>query len=329
MAALTGDSHALSLRLPTLMTGRVLVLGAAGRLGSKATEAFRAAGWSVTGLVRPGSAARAPSRTRIVEVHALDYDAVAEAARGTDVVLHALNPAYPDWSRLALPLAYSAINAAETAGATLLFPGNLYNYGSPIPAMIDQTTPMRPSSHKGQVRLAVEERMAEATDRGMRAIILRAGDFFGGGHGSWFDLVLAKEIGRARLTYPGPLDLVHEWAYLPDFAAALVRLAALRKTLQPFEVFAFPGHAVTGREFTTAIARAAGSKLQVKRMTWWLIHTLRLFVPLCRELSEIAYLWNEPHRIDGGKLAAAIGDVPRTPLDVAVARALHDLGATA
>jgi nucleoside-diphosphate-sugar epimerase len=311
------------------MTARVLVLGAAGRLGSKAAEAFRAAGWSVTGLVRPGGAARAPSRVRIVEVHALDYDAVAEAARGADVVLHALNPAYPDWSRLALPLAYSAINAAETAGATLLFPGNLYNYGSPTPATIDETTPMRPSSRKGHLRVAMEERMAEATDRGMRAIILRAGDFFGGGHGSWFDLVLTKEIGRARLTYPGPLDVVHEWAYLPDFAAALVRLAELRAILRPFEVFAFPGHAVTGRDFTTTIARAAGGRLQVKHMTWWLIHALRPFVPLCRELSEIAYLWNEPHRIDGGKLAAAIGEVPRTPLDAAVARALQDLGATA
>jgi hypothetical protein len=54
---------------------------------------------------------------------------------------------------------------------------------------------------------------------------------------------------------------------------------------------------------------------------------LRPIVPLSRELSEIAYLWNEPHRIDGGKLEAAIGDIPRTPLDVAVARALEDLGA--
>jgi nucleoside-diphosphate-sugar epimerase len=311
------------------MTGRALVLGAAGRLGSRAAEAFRAARWSVTGLVRPSGAARAPPRIRAVEAHALDYDAVAEAARGADVIVHALNPAYPDWSRLALPLAYSAINAAETSGATLLFPGNLYNYGSPMPATIDETTPMRPSSRKGHLRVAMEERMAEAADRGMRAIILRAGDFFGGGHGSWFDLVLAKEIGRARLTYPGPLDLVHEWAYLPDFAATLVRLAEIRATLPPFEVFAFPGHAVTGREFTTAIARAAGGRLQAKRMTWWLIHALRPFVPLCRELSEIAYLWNEPHRIDGGKLTAAIGDVPRTPLDVAVARALQDLGATA
>jgi nucleoside-diphosphate-sugar epimerase len=171
--------------------------------------------------------------------------------------------------------------------------------------------------------------MAEAAERGVRTIILRAGDFFGDGHGSWFDLVLTKEIDRGRLTYPGPLDLVHEWAYLPDLVAALVRLATVRERLAPFEAFGFPGHAVTGREFTTAIARAARSKLQVKHMTWWLIHALRPIMPLCRELSEIAYLWNEPHHIDGSKLASAIGDVPRTPLDVAVARALQDLGATA
>ena len=60
-------------------------------------------------------------------------------------------------------------------------------------------------------------------------------------------------------------------------------------------------------------------------MTWWLIHLGRLVVPMCRELSEIAYLWREPHRIDGTKLAAAISDVPHTPLDAAVRDALRDL----
>ena len=198
------------------MNSRVLVLGAGGRLGHKAAEAFRDAGWTVTSLVRPGRAARAPAGTQPIEVDALDHAAVSTAARGADVILHALNPFYTDWSRLALPLAYSAITAAETTGATLMFPGNLYNYGSPMPPVIDETTPMRPSSRKGQMRVAMEDRMAEATERGMRAIVLRAGDFYGGGRGSWLDLVLLKEIGRGRLTYPGPIDLVHEWAYLPD-----------------------------------------------------------------------------------------------------------------
>jgi len=311
------------------MTSRVLVLGAGGRLGHAAAEAFRDGGWSVTSLVRPGRAARAPAGTEAIEVDALDHAAVVAAAQGADVILHALNPFYTDWSRLALPLAYSAITAAESTGATLMFPGNLYNYGSPMPPVIDESTPMLPSSRKGQMRVAMEDRMAEATERGMRAIVLRAGDFYGGGRGSWLDLVLLKEINRGRLTYPGPIELVHEWAYLPDLVTALVRLAEMRQTLPAFTTFGFPGHAVTGRDFTTTIARALGSKLQIKRMTWWLIHALRPFVPLCRELSEMAYLWREPHRIGGSKLQAAIGDIPHTPLDDAVARALQDLRASA
>lgn len=311
------------------MSARVLVLGAAGRLGCKAAEAFRDAGWSVASLVRPGSASRAPADTEIVEIDALDHAAVGQAARGVDVVLHALNAPYTEWPRLALPLAYSAITAAETAGATLLFPGNLYNYGSPLPAVIDEDTPMRPSSRKGQLRVAIEERMAEAAERGMRAIILRAGDFYGGGRGSWFDLVLAKEIGPGRITYPGPLDVTHEWAYLPDFASALLRIATVRETLPRFASFGFSGHAVTGREFTAAVARAMPGKLETTRMSWWLIHALGPIVPLCRELSEVAYLWNEPHCLDGAKLRAAIGEIPYTPLDLAVTRALQDLGAIA
>jgi len=41
------------------MSARILVLGAAGRLGHKAAETFRDAGWIVTSLMRPGGAARA------------------------------------------------------------------------------------------------------------------------------------------------------------------------------------------------------------------------------------------------------------------------------
>jgi nucleoside-diphosphate-sugar epimerase len=311
------------------VTDRILVIGAAGRLGHAAAEAFRDAGWSVRSLVRPGRAARAPSGTEIVEADALDRQAVAAAAGNAAVILHALNPPYTRWARHALPLTYSAIDAAEATGATLLFPGNLYNYGSPLPAVIDETTPMRPSSRKGQLRVTMERRMAEAAERGIRVIILRAGDFYGRGRGSWFDLVVANEIGRGRVSYPGPLDIVHEWAYLPDFTDALVRLAAIRERIGRCETFGFPGHPVTGREFMAAITRAAARELAFKPMTWWLIHLGRPVVPMCRELAEIAYLWHEPHRIDGGKLAAAIGDIPHTPLDVAVMGALRDLGAVA
>jgi hypothetical protein len=42
-----------------------------------------------------------------------------------------------------------AIAAAEAAGATLIFPGNLYNYGKPLPARIDFEGAPRPGDEAG------------------------------------------------------------------------------------------------------------------------------------------------------------------------------------
>ncbi len=215
MLAVTSDPSAAY-----RMKGQILVLGAAGRLGFAAAEAFRDAGWSVKGLVRPGAAWRAPRGIDVIETN--DRAVAVKEARGTDIVLHALNAPYTGWAQHALPLTYSAIEAAEQSGATLIFPGNVYNYGAGMPAVLDETTPMQPTSRKGKLRDEMELRLREASDRGVRTIILRAGDFFGRGRGSWFDLVLIKELAKNRVTYPGPLDVVHEWTYLPDYIDALI-----------------------------------------------------------------------------------------------------------
>jgi NAD(P)-dependent dehydrogenase (short-subunit alcohol dehydrogenase family) len=74
------NANAFCSRSSTIMSARVLVLGAAGRLGHAAARAFRDAGWSVASLVRPGNASRAPADTEIVEIHALDHAAVAKGA---------------------------------------------------------------------------------------------------------------------------------------------------------------------------------------------------------------------------------------------------------
>jgi nucleoside-diphosphate-sugar epimerase len=306
------------------MKGRILVLGAAGRLGFVAAETFRDAGWKVRGLVRPRRAGAVPHKVEPVE--AVTRDEAVAAAQGCDVVLNALNPAITEWRKNALSLAYGAIAAAEGSGATLLFPGSVWNYGRGMPPVIDENTPMHPTMRKGTMRVEIEQRIREACDGGMRAIILRGGDFFGGGNGSWFDLVIAKDIERGRLAYPGPFDVIHSWAYLPDFAAALVRLAERRAEFQTLETFGFPGHSVTGNELITAIKAVTKSNFTVRPMSWWMLKTVGRFMAMGRELSELEYLWRVPHRISGEKLTAAIGEVPHTPLPTAVADSLRALG---
>jgi nucleoside-diphosphate-sugar epimerase len=309
------------------MTGRIIVLGGAGRLGRAAALAFKAAGWQVASLVRGSSAGGAAAGTEIIEVDARDGESVVAAAEGADVVLHAVNVPFGEWGRLAVPFADIAIAAARRHGATLVFPGNLYNYGAGMPARLDDATPMNPTSRKGAIRVAVEARLREASGAGVRTIILRAGDYFGGdGHGSWLDRVIVREIGAGRLTWPGPLDCVHEWAYLPDYARTLVRLVDARDRLPPFAAFGFAGHAVTGRAFAAAIARACRRDFKIGYMPWRLLKLAGFVVPVFRELSEISYLWSTPHAVDGAALASVIGDIPHTPLDQAVAASLAALG---
>jgi nucleoside-diphosphate-sugar epimerase len=306
------------------MKGSILVLGAAGRLGFVAAETFRDAGWNVKGLVRPGRSGAVPRKIEAIE--AVTRDEAVAAAQGCDVVLNAFNPAITEWRKNALSLAYAAIAAAESNGATLLFPGSVWNYGRGMPPVLDESTPMHPTTRKGGMRVEIEQRIQEACDRGMRAIVLRAGDFFGGGPGSWFDLVIAKEIDRSRLTYPGPLDVEHAWAYLPDYAKTLVRLAERRADFGACETFGFPGDTVTGRAFIATIEAVTNSKFTLRTMSWWFLKTFGQLMAMGRELSELEYLWQVPRRISGDKLKAAIGEIPHTPLPKAIAASLRAVG---
>ena len=308
-------------------TGTVLVLGAGGRLGFAAAEAFRDAGWTVKGLVRPKKSHFVPKG--VTPVEAVTREDAIEAAQGCDVILNAFNPVITEWQRSALSLAYAAIAAAEASGATLMFPGSVWNFGEGMPPVIDESTPQNATARKGRMRVEMEQRIREACDRGMRAIVLRAGDYYGAGRGSWFDLVVTKEIGRTRLTYPGPSDVVHEWTYLPDFADTLVKLARRRAEFAPFESFGFPGHAITGAELVKTIEAVTGKTYNVRRMSWWMIKTVGQLNAVGREIGELEYLWRVPHRISGDKLKALLGnELQHTPLQRAVGTSLRALELT-
>ena len=61
-------------------------------------------------------------------------------------------------------------------------------------------------------------------------------------------------------------------------------------------------------------------------MPWGVIRLGGLFIPMWREIAEMAYLWHVPHALDGGAMRAALGALPATPVDVALREALVALG---
>jgi nucleoside-diphosphate-sugar epimerase len=314
----------------------VLVLGASGRFGQAAVQAFAAAGWRVLAQARRAPAAlpaALPARAAPIAAALEDTDALAAAAAGASVVVYAINPPYTVWAAQMLPLARQGMAAAERLGALFMLPGNVYAYGEGMPAQLDESTPERPTTDKGRLRAALESELRERAAAGrLRAVVIRAGDFYGGGTGSWLDLAVVKSLAAGKLVYPGPLDLPHAWAYLPDLARAFVAVAQLDDRAA-FETLHFAGHTLTGRELLDHVESAAADLgLRPERgfrrggMPWPLLRAAGIFVPMLREVAWMSYLWRVPHQLDGSRLATRVSSLPATPPRQALRQALVDLG---
>ena len=311
----------------------VLVLGANGRFGQAAVHAFAAAGWRVLAQLRRAPAAPLPAgaealtlpladtdgpgrgrgrRTRRrlrrePRLHALDAGADAAGAAGhgrrrtLGAAVHAAR------QRLQLRLAHAGAVARRHAAAAR------------------QSTRASSASHWKTC-------WPSARPQGHRSVVIRAGDFYGCGAGSWLDQLIAKSIGTGQLVYPGPLDVPHAWAYLPDLARAFVAVAS-QADAPAFQRLHFAGHTLTGAEMVAALERA-GASLGLQpaqgwrhgRWHWPLVALAGLVWPTGRELARMSYLWRVPHALDGSALAQAVGPLSTTPVDAALTQALRDLG---
>lgn len=316
------------------MTQKVLVLGATGGIGGEVARQLRDAGWQVQALQR-GLAPSSETREGILYLRgdALNREDVMRAAQGCDVLIHAVNPpGYRRWSEWVLPMMDNTIAAALKEGATIVLPGTVYNYGPDAFPLLTEDAPQHPHTRKGQIRVELEQRLQAATEQGARAIVLRAGDFFGPQAGNnWFSMGLIKP-GKTvkRINLPGDPGVGHQWSYLPDVAQAIVQLLNRREQLAPFASFHMAGHwDADGTRIADAIARCVeqhGGQAKVRAFPWWLARLVSPFVTTLRELLEMRYLWQQPLRMDNRRLLAVLGTEPHTPLEQAIEATLKGLG---
>lgn len=260
------------------MTQTVLILGANGRFGRHAAEAFWNRGWRVRLFDRA-------------------TDDLTEAADGVDVIVNGWNPRYPDWETEVPALTEMVIAAAETSGATVILPGNVYVFGADAPAIFSEATPHRATNPLGRVRIDMETAYRIS---GAPTIVLRGGDFIDiEASGNWFDEVITAKARRGTFTAPGDPDAMHAWAYLPDFARAAVMLAEKRHELARFEDVPFPGYTLSLNEMQRLCEEALDIAMEQRDFPWLTIRAAGLVWPLGRHLAEMRYLWSKPHRLDG------------------------------
>ncbi|MFE6502811.1 NAD-dependent epimerase/dehydratase family protein [Kitasatospora sp. NPDC057738] len=248
---------------------------------------------------------------------ASDPAQLAPAARGAAAVHGCAAPPLPQWARLWPALTASLCAAAEESGAVLVMLGNLYGYG-PVAGPMTEDLPLAATGPKGRVRAAAWEQARALHEAGrIRAVEVRASDFFGpgvtdGGH-------LAARVmpgllkGRPIATLGDP-DTAHSWTYLPDVARAMAEIAGEERAWgRAWHVPTAPPLPV--RAMVDRLAAEAGSgPVAVRRLPAAALAVAGLFSPLLRELREVRYQFDRPFVVDSSAYEAAFA-VRATPLE--------------
>jgi len=303
-----------------------IVVGA-GATGSATAKLLAETGAHVTVVTRSGSG---PDHERItlVAADASNPSGLTRLSQGAHAIYNCANPPYNKWASDWPPLAASLLSAAERTGARLVTLSNLYGYAKPTSPM-KTTNPLDPPSVKGGIRADMWRQALAAHETGrVQVTEARASDFIGpdiGENGRMSDRLVPRLLKGKSVSLPGELDVIHSWTAIDDVARTLVTLGTDDRALgRAWHVPTAPP--VSQRDMVHRLCEIAGIKpVKVSKMPALAISLAGLFMPVVRELKEVAYQFDAPFVIDSTETTKVFGLEP-TPIDETLRATLESYG---
>jgi nucleoside-diphosphate-sugar epimerase len=298
-----------------------LALGATGSVGSAFVTKVLETDRPVTILVRDREKAKRlfgkKTGLEIVEGDVMDSDLISRLARGKNFIFHGINYPYDKWEGNMEMATANVIKAAKQNKATILFPGNIYNFGMTTP--ITEDSKPAPITKKGKIRVKLEMMLKDAVIEGnCRVLVLRLPDFFGPNVTNGLMMPIFKSALEGKpMKWLIRTDIPHQLVYIMDAGEVFVRLM-YREDLANYEEINFGGRKVSSVEhWLEKIGELAGTKPKIKKISKFALTLLSPFVPVVREVKEMAYLFENNIELKDDKLKKMIPDFHPTPMNTA------------
>ncbi|KAH0444877.1 epimerase [Paraburkholderia fungorum] len=309
--------------------GKVGLFGAAGAAGQIIAAALSAAGrdYRVVGRSRaPLEAAFGHDpHAEIVTWNPDEPASISAAAAGLQTVIYLVGVPYDRFAEHP-PLMEKTLAGVTAAGVErLILIGTVYPYGRARGNPISEDHPREPHTFKGKMRLEQEKLVLAAHGRAsgsgrLSTLVLRLPDFYGPGiERSLINGVFEAAAQGKRAQMIGPVDVPHEFIYLPDIGPVVETLTRTADAYGRWWHLAGTG-TITQREVARQAYALAGRepKLMVAGKT--MLRLLGLFNPLMRELVEMNYLMTESVVLDDTALVELIGPIKKTSYEEGIRR---------
>ncbi|HEY5095451.1 MAG TPA: NAD-dependent epimerase/dehydratase family protein [Candidatus Eremiobacteraceae bacterium] len=271
---------------------------------------------TVSTLATRGDSVRIVQRTKPKELpegctfHAADstdHDAIIQACAGMDTVVCCLGFPYDSalWRRVWPATMANLIDGCSSSSARFVFADNLYMYG-PQTAPLTEDKPLTDYGRKPALRAEITKLWISAHDSGrLRAVAVRAADFYGPDVATSVISAfgVARYLAGQSAFIPYNPEHPHDFAYVPDFARALVTLIDA-----PDDAYGQAWHVPnaptrTLREVLSLAASLIGVPPRISVLPSALAPVVGLFSKEIREMGEMRFQWDRPYIVDSSKFA--------------------------
>ena len=232
------------------------------------------------------------------------------------------------WRETWVPFIKIVIAACLEHNSKLVFFDNVYAIGGKNVNHITETSPISPTSKKGEIRAEVDRLILDSIGKNnLQAIIARAPDFFGGtarANSMVMNLVYDNLIKGKTAQWFCNAKVVHTMGYVPDLASGT---ALLGNTSQAYnQIWNLPTdlQKITGEEWIALFASAMGAKNNYTVLPNWLVNSIGFFIPVMKELAEMNYQYDRDYYFDSSKFNDHFNFKP-TPNALAVKQAVDQL----
>ena len=296
------------------------ILGAGGGIGAPLAKALK----SYTEEIRLVS--RHPEKVNETDqLFAADLTIagqVDKAVEGSQIVYLIVGLPYniKVWRKQWPALMRNVIDACKAHGAKLVFFDNIYMYNPAYLGRMTEDTPFGPVSKKGRVREQLVHMIMDEVEAGnLTALIARAADFYGPGvqNSVIQETVLKNMLAGKKAQWFARLDKKHSFTYTLDAGKATALLGNTPDAYNQAWHLPTSHEQLTGKQWIDLFARELGVKPGYQALPTWLLSLVGLFVPMIRELAEMAYQYDRDYFFDSSKFEKRF-DFKITPYDEGV-----------
>lgn len=280
------------------------ILGAGGAIGVEVAKALTAYTLNIRLVARNPKKVNDSDELFIADL--TDRQQIFKAVEGSSIVYLTVGFNYniKVWQKLWPPLARNVVDACIAHGAKLVFFDNIYAIGDDHVKHITESSPINPSSQKGQVRAEVDRIILEASEKnGLKAIIARSPDFFGviKDKSVLMNLIYDNLAKDKKAQWFCNAKVVHSCGYAPDLGKGTAMLGNTDDAFQQIWNLPTDSERITGEGWVQLFADVmkTGNKVQV--LPAWGVKALGLFVPILREMHEMLYQYDRDYFFDSSK----------------------------